>query len=218
MLCFPNFRTQYILIKRCVVSYCRQKKNTLGIASGGAKLLTCTRPPDYYQANTQIYRPIHNNTYSIKCIFDKVQCHHIQVPSNVLAKVNSFKVTYIWTCPASEALSCRPNTLYKSLQHYVMIHPIIYNKKDSLHILHHSKYYYTQEILKICTWYYSTYTYYLQATTISQITLLEYQMLKKNSALFLFVRKYHKSKLCLLAGFFRVFWYCHEKRWLQLVT
>ena len=149
------------------------------MASGGAKLLTCTRPPDYYQANTQIYRPIHNNTYSIKCIFDKLQCHHIQVPSNVLAKVNSFKVTYIWTCPASEALSCRPNTLYKSLQHYVIIHPIIYNKKDSLHILHHSKYYYTQEILKICTWYYSTYTYYLQATTISQITLLEYKMLKK---------------------------------------
>ena len=59
-----------------------------------------------------------------------------------------------------------------------MIHPIIYNKKDSLHILHH-KYYYTQEILKICTWYYSTYTYFLQATTISQITLLEYKMLKK---------------------------------------
>ena len=36
--CFPNFRTTH---KRCVL----QTKNTLGMASGGAKLLSCTRPP-----------------------------------------------------------------------------------------------------------------------------------------------------------------------------
>ena len=59
MLCFPNFRTKYILIKRCVVSYCRQK-NTLGMAWGGAKLLSCTTTGPIL---TQIYRPIHNNTY-----------------------------------------------------------------------------------------------------------------------------------------------------------